>query len=118
MLLKGKAGLITGAGEGIGEAMATMFARDGAQVAVLDRNREQGEATAAKVRDEGGNAIFLETDVSDEEAVAAAVKACMAAFGRLDFAVNNAARSASFALTADTEARHWDQTQNVSLKGV
>lgn len=118
MLLTNKAGLITGAGEGIGRATAETFAREGARVAVVDRQRPVGEETVEVIRSQGGEAIFIEADVSDEEAIAAMVEATVAAFGGLDFAVNNAARSASFALTAETDSAHWEQTIDVSLKGV
>lgn len=118
MLLENKVALITGAGEGIGQATALMFARDGAKVAVIDRQVALGEATAEQIRENGGEAIFIEADMSNHADIKAMVDSTVAHFGRLDCAVNNAARSASFALTADTEEHHWDQTNDVTAKGV
>lgn len=118
MLLENKIALITGAGEGIGHAMALMFANDGAKVAVADRQVELGKATAELINQQGGEAIFVEADVAVHASVKNMVEQTMQHFGRLDCAVNNAARSASFLLTADTEEHHWDQTNDVSAKGV
>ena len=118
MLLENKIALITGAGEGIGHATALMMARDGARVAVVDRQQALGEATVELIRSNGGDAIFIKADVSRHDDIRTMVKKTVEHFGRLDCAVNNAARSASFALTADTEEKHWDQTNDVSLKGV
>lgn len=118
MLLENKIALITGAGEGIGHATALMMAGDGARVAVVDRQQALGEATVELIRSNGGDAIFIKADVSRHDDIRAMVRKTVEHFGRLDCAVNNAARSASFALTADTEEKHWDQTNDVSLKGV
>lgn len=118
MLLENKVCLITGAAEGIGAATALLFAREGAKVVVVDRQRDAGEATAAKIRQEGHEALFVEADVASEAAVAHMIAQTVQHFGRLDCAVNNAARSASFALTADTDEARWEQTQDVTLKGV
>ena len=118
MLLSKKVALITGAGEGIGRATALMFAKDGARVAVVDRQADIGRATAETIASNGGDAIFIEADVSQHPSIQSMVEQTVKHFGRLDCAVNNAARSASFALTADTEEKHWDQTNEVTLKGV
>jgi NAD(P)-dependent dehydrogenase (short-subunit alcohol dehydrogenase family) len=118
MLLKNKIALITGAGEGIGHATALMMARDGAKVAVVDRQVELGESTAEAIKSNGGEAIFIEADVSKADDIREMVEKTVAHFGRLDCAVNNAARSASFALTADTDEKSWDLTCEVTLKGV
>lgn len=118
MLLNNKVALITGAGEGIGHATALMMARDGAKVAVVDRQVELGKATAEKINQLGGESIFVEADIAIHDSIKQMVEQTVAHFGRLDCAVNNAARSASFALTADTDEQSWDQTNDVTLKGV
>lgn len=118
MLLENKIALITGAGEGIGRATALMMARDGAKVAVVDRQAGLGQATARAIKDNGGDALFIEADVSRHDDIRNMVASAVKHFGRLDCAVNNAARSASFALTADTDEQAWDQTNDVTLKGV
>lgn len=118
MLLNNKVALITGAGEGIGHATALMMAREGAKVVVVDRQVALGEATAEKINQLGGESIFIEADVAIHDSIKQMIEKTVAHFGRLDCAVNNAARSASFALTADTDETSWDQTQDVTLKGV
>lgn len=118
MLLENKIALITGAGEGIGRATALMMARDGAKVAVADRQAELGQATVRAIKENGGEALFIEADVSRHDDIRNMVASAVKHFGRLDCAVNNAARSASFALTADTDEEAWDQTNDVTLKGV
>ena len=118
MLLNNKVALITGAGEGIGHATALMFAKDGAKVAVVDRQVELGKATVEQIIQNGGEAFFIEADVSKHDAIKSMIEQTVNHFGRLDCAVNNAARSASFALTAETDEKSWDQTQDVTLKGV
>lgn len=118
MLLENKVILITGGGEGIGRATALMLASEGAKVAVADRQIELGQQTVADIEQAGGEALFVAADVSDHASIQQMVEKTVDHFGRLDGAVNNAARSASFALTADTDEDHWDQTQDVTLKGV
>ena len=118
MLLQDKVILITGGGEGIGRATALMLAKEGASVAVADRQVELGQQTVADIQATGAKALFVDADVANHDSVKAMVAQTVEHFGRLDGAVNNAARSASFALTADTDEDSWDQTQDVSLKGV
>ncbi len=81
--LAGKAAMITGAARGIGNAAARLFAENGARVAVVDIAREAGEAVAREICDGGGEAIFVEADVADPEAVEAAVTRTLEAFGGL-----------------------------------
>jgi NAD(P)-dependent dehydrogenase (short-subunit alcohol dehydrogenase family) len=82
--------LVTGAGSGIGQASALLFARDGALVAVLDRDPERANETTEKIHGEGGDALALVADVRSELEVAAAVEKTVAAFGRLDILHNHA----------------------------
>jgi len=88
--LDGKSVLITGAGAGIGRAAALLFAKEGARIGVAEVVRERGEATVAAVKAAGGQAIFLETDVSKPASVEAAVWATVNAFDGLDVLYNNA----------------------------
>ncbi|HEX3208767.1 MAG TPA: SDR family NAD(P)-dependent oxidoreductase, partial [Geminicoccaceae bacterium] len=88
--LEGKIALITGAGQGIGRAAARLFATEGARVVVAEIAREQGEATAKTIRDAGGEALFVATDVRDPASVEAAVRTTVDRFGRLDVLYNNA----------------------------
>jgi NAD(P)-dependent dehydrogenase (short-subunit alcohol dehydrogenase family) len=88
--LEGKIALITGAGQGIGRAAARLFAAEGARVVVAEIARDQGEATAKTIRDAGGEAVFVATDVREAPSVEAAVRAAVDRFGRLDVLYNNA----------------------------
>jgi len=91
--LKGKVALITGAGTGIGRASAVLFAREGAQIAVAEINETAGEETARFIRDVGGEAIAVRTDVTDPDSVQNAVAQTVARFGKLNVLYNNAGGS-------------------------
>lgn len=88
MRLKDKVSIITGAGQGIGEAYARRFAAEGATVVVADVNEEKGRAVAASI---GGAAVFERVDVSSEEDTRRCAKAVHDRFGRIDVLINNAA---------------------------
>ncbi len=88
--LDGKVALVTGAGAGIGRASAQLFAREGAQVVVVDVDADGGTETVALVAAAGGEATFVRADVSDRGDVAAMVRAAVGRYGGLDCAHNNA----------------------------
>lgn len=90
MLLEGKVAAITGGGSGIGGCASTLFAREGAAVAILEVNPEVGRAKEAEILASGGKAAFIQTDVSNPESVEAAFKEIDRIFGRLDALYNNA----------------------------
>jgi NAD(P)-dependent dehydrogenase (short-subunit alcohol dehydrogenase family) len=85
-----KAGLVTGAGSGIGRAAALELARGGAAVAVLDIDEPAAAETTEMIRKDGGEALTLTVDIADERSVQAAIEQTVTAYGGLDFAVNNA----------------------------
>ena len=85
-----KAGLVTGAGSGIGRATALEFARSGAAVAVLDIDEAAAAETTELIRKDGGEALTVVVDIADEASVRAAIERTVSAYGGLDFAVNNA----------------------------
>ncbi|GAA3491267.1 SDR family oxidoreductase [Streptomyces cremeus] len=110
--------LITGAGQGIGEATARRFAREGAGVLVTDRDEARARRVAAAIRAEGGSALARACDVVDRTAVEAAVGAAVEAFGRLDVLVNNAySCHAEPALFEETPDGPWYEDFEVSLHG-
>src|SRR6266446_7769204 len=93
--LDGKVAFITGSGseQGIGRAAAVLFAREGARVAVADVSREGGEHTAAMVRDLGGDATFVHTDVTEPVSVERAIAETVRTYGKLNILYNNAGGS-------------------------
>jgi len=116
--LHGKRAIITGGGNGIGAAAAMLFVREGAQVAILDIDREAGERAAAAAEAEGGEVLFFETDVTEAEQVEAAIDEAAATFGGLDILYNNAggatARDGSF---LDIALEEFWRTISVDLYG-
>ena len=91
MRLEGKVAFISGSTRGIGRTLAEMFADEGAKVVVSGRSVEKGEAVAQRIRDAGGDAMFVTLDVSDELSVRAAIDATVERYGRLTTLINNAA---------------------------
>ena len=88
--LDGKVALITGAASGIGKAIAELYAKNGAAVAIADINQQAADAAAAEINAAGGKAIGIAMDVTDEAAVNAGTDKVVAAFGRLDILISNA----------------------------
>jgi 3-oxoacyl-[acyl-carrier protein] reductase len=113
-MLRGKTALITGAGTGIGEGIAMLFAEEGANVGVLDRESEWAARTAAAI---GPKAIPLTADVRDRKALSAAVDATLAAFGTIDVLINNAGVYPRQAFL-DMSEEQWDDMQDINLKGI
>ena len=117
---EGKVALVTGGGSGIGRATALAFAREGARVVVGDLNPEAGEQTAHTIVDAGGEASFIPADVTHSEQVMALVGGAIKAYGRLDFAHNNAGISGSTPglLAADIPEDAFDRVIDVNLRSV
>lgn len=114
----GKVALVTGAGSGIGQATANAFAKYGAKVAVADVNKEGGAATVDAIAAAGGEAIFIEADVADESQVKQMVEQTVSAFGRLDYAHNNAGIDGEQAPLADQPTENWNRVIAINLSGV
>ena len=113
--LAGKAALVTGAGVGIGRAIALKMASEGARVMVVDLNEETAEETAALICDAGGEAIVFTADVSDESRVSNMVKTTVDRFGSIDIACNSAAVSRGSGPIHTFEKTVFDQTLELCL---
>ena len=114
-LLEKKTGIVTGAGQGIGRAIALSYAREGAQVVVADFNEEMGRETVRLIEEGGGVAAFSFGDVSKEESVRAMVDFALATYGKLDIACNSAALSRGAGPIHEYERSVFDQTIEMCL---
>jgi 2,5-dichloro-2,5-cyclohexadiene-1,4-diol dehydrogenase 1 len=114
-ILDSKVGLVTGAGQGIGRAIALSYAREGARVVVSDFNAETAQETVKLIHDGGGTACFAFGDVSQEDSVSAMVDAVVAAYGRLDIACNSAALSRGAGPIHEYDREVFDQTLAMCL---
>lgn len=115
----GKVVLVTGASSGLGEAAAWRFAQEGAQVVVAARRADQGGRVVQRIVAAGGEAHFVQADVSRAADVERMVASTLERFGRLDCAVNNAGIAGPrFTPVADVGEAAWDEIMGVNLKGV
>jgi len=119
MRLKDRVAIVTGGGAGVGEAIALRYAREGARVVVAEIEPARGEKVVSAIRQLGGDALFVQTDVASEQQIQTLVETALARFGQIDVLVNNAA-----VLLAQKESRAheltnevWDRTMNVNLRG-
>ena len=114
--LKGRTALITGGGSGIGQEIATLYARLGASVMLVGRNEERVQAAAKAIHDEGGQAASRKADVRNYDDVKAAVEATVERFGSLDILVNNAAGN-FVCPTAELSPNGWRTVIDIDLNG-
>ncbi len=115
---KGKVALVTGGNAGIGRAIALAFAKEGAQVVVAARRQEEGDETVKQIKANGGDAIFVRTDVAKETDVKAMVKKAVDTFGRLDFAINNAGVLQEVQPLVEQSEETFDRVMDINAKGV
>lgn len=114
----GKVALVTGAASGIGRTTAELYAREGASVVVSDVSEPGGQETVRLIQDAGGEATFVQADVSDAAACEALVDRTLGAYGRLDFAFNNAGIAGESNPTGAYSVGGWDKTIGINLSGV
>jgi NAD(P)-dependent dehydrogenase (short-subunit alcohol dehydrogenase family) len=115
MRLEDKIAIVTGAGHGMGESMARIFAREGAKVVVADIAEEDGGRVAAEIVAVGGDAIFVRLDISKESEWAAVIAATLQRYGRLDILVNNA--GVSGALPDLNSLSDYDRLMTINARG-
>ena len=113
-----KIALITGGGSGIGRATALAFAREGAKVVVADYNAEGGQRTVAMIKNAGGEAVFVATDVSNPKDAESIVARTVEKYGRLDCAFNNAGIEGEFVTTPECSIDNWRRVISINLDGV
>ncbi len=117
MRLADKVALITGAGSGIGRAMAQVFSKEGAKIIVADYSEEGGRGTVELVTHAGGEAVFIPVNVTDSASVQEMVRQALPAYGRIDILCNNAGVG-STQTVIDTDEATWDRVFAVDVKGV
>jgi 3-oxoacyl-[acyl-carrier protein] reductase len=118
-VLKDKVAIITGAGRGIGRAFALRYAEEGAKILIPDINPEQAENVVREIKDMGGDAAAVLTDISDEKATLKMAETVMQRFGKVDILVNNAAIWAGINITPWNEwaIADWDRILKVNITG-
>ncbi|WP_458210652.1 SDR family NAD(P)-dependent oxidoreductase [Haladaptatus sp. NG-SE-30] len=117
-LVDGKAAVITGGAQGIGAATARRYAEEGADVVVADVNDEGGQGTVDDIEDIGGNAVFVETDVSEAKDVQNMISTCVEEFGGIDVLFNNAGIDGPLDNIVEYDEEGFDRVIDVNLKGV
>jgi len=116
MRLEGKVAIITGGGSGIVRATAELFAREGARVVVADCNADTGHETVQAIKETGGEALFVEVDVSDSAQVQHMVETTLDAYGGIDILFNGAGVLMS-GTVLDTEEKAWNWLMSINLTG-
>lgn len=115
--LEGKVAVVTGAGSGIGKASAMLLASHGAKVALVDLVDERSEQAEQDIRAAGGEAFFVDTDVSDPDRVEAAIGAVADKYGRIDILFANAGVNGTLSPIEHLSPEDWDQTLGINLRG-
>jgi NAD(P)-dependent dehydrogenase (short-subunit alcohol dehydrogenase family) len=118
MNFQGKVALITGGSSGMGRAAAITFAKAGANVVIAARRVQEGNETVQLIKEVGGEATFIQTDVSKSEEVAALIDKTIDTYGRLDCAFNNAGTEGKFAPITELTEADWEHTMSANLKAV
>lgn len=117
-ILNNKVALVTGAGSGIGRAVAIAYAKEGASVVVSDINEKGGNETVVQITQNGGTASFFKADTSSAEGNESLVNYAVSTYGKLDIACNNAGIGGEAALTGDYSLDSWKKVMDINLNGV
>jgi NAD(P)-dependent dehydrogenase (short-subunit alcohol dehydrogenase family) len=117
MELQGKTAIVTGSGRGIGEGIALVLAREGANVVVIDRNIEHAKKVVQRIESAKGKAMPFAADVTKKDTLDAMVTATVKQFGTIDILVNNAGIESAPCFTKDLSEADWDRVMAVNLKG-
>jgi NAD(P)-dependent dehydrogenase (short-subunit alcohol dehydrogenase family) len=117
MRFQNKVCLVTGAGSGIGKAVAKQLASEGGKVTVVDLNEQHGNQTVQEITSSKGEAIFAKCDVGNPDEVKSAVQAAVDKWGKIDIVVNDAAMM-TFKPIVDLPESDWDHVLNVNLRSV
>lgn len=118
MEFKNKIVLVTGAASGIGQITAISFAKEGAKVVVSDINEKGGHETVEQIVKNGGEAIFIKTNVAKYPEVEQLINQIIEKFGQLDIAINNAGIAGDISSTVETTLKNWDTVMAVNASGV
>lgn len=117
-LQRDKVALVTGGSSGMGRAAALQFAKQGAKVVVAARRENAGNETVRQIQHLGGEASFVQTDVSQPAEIEALIQKAIALYGQIDYAFNNAGTEGVFAPMTQLTEENWDHTINTNLKAV
>ncbi|MFP6569440.1 MAG: glucose 1-dehydrogenase [Dehalococcoidia bacterium] len=115
-MLEGKSAIVTGGGNGIGRAIALLFADQGAKVLVADIEDEAGSSVVDEINQKGGDAVFHHTDIANESSAESAIQSAVAAFGTVNILINNAAAFV-FGKVEDVTTADWDRVLGVNVRG-
>jgi NAD(P)-dependent dehydrogenase (short-subunit alcohol dehydrogenase family) len=117
--LDGKVALVTGAASGIGRATALTFAREGAKLIIADMNEDGGQQTVHMITENGGEAVFVQVDVSSASQIEAMISKTLETYGRLDCSFNNAGtEGTTMVSTIDYKEEDWNRVLSINLTGV
>jgi NAD(P)-dependent dehydrogenase (short-subunit alcohol dehydrogenase family) len=115
--LQGRAGVVTGGGQGLGKVFSLAFAEAGADVMVAERNTQTGPQKVREIEALGRRALFIETDVRDQRSVQSMVDQALSAFGRIDFLMNNAG-IVNWCEAENVKEQDWRDVMDVNLNGL
>ena len=118
MILPNRVAIITGSGSGMGRASAILFSDEGGKISVVDIDTKSGQQTVEMIKEKGGNAIFIQADVSRSGDVEKMIKTTVDTYGRLDILFNNAGIPMSFTPIDELKEDLWDRMMEVNVKSI